>query len=219
MATTYNDTPESKQKYAGMKDGLKKSGEELSESMKGPQEEVSREAKRQTENVTNYAAEEMEDLSHAAEATAQALSDEHHEKLSSYVSDIAGYVGNMATSLRHKSADDLMNDAKRLARDNPTLFIAGGLALGLGISRLAKSGGEAHESSSKNTAPLSERSGSFDSRSTSSAQGRGNIGDTNVGGSFSSSGGAGLGSSTTHNMQPQSPDSSFSNKSNPRDNF
>lgn len=136
----------STQSYSEIKEDLRESGRDLSNSMKSKREEVSAEAnseaKTRAEGAKNFAAEEMDDFSDVAEATAEALHEQHHEKLSSYVSDIAGYVGNMANSLRHKSADDLVHDAKQMAHQNPSLFIAGGIAMGLGIARIAKSGAQ-----------------------------------------------------------------------------
>jgi hypothetical protein len=40
--------------------------------------------------------------------------------------------------LREGSVEDLANDMQRAARNNPTMFIAGGLALGIVLARLIK---------------------------------------------------------------------------------
>jgi hypothetical protein len=40
--------------------------------------------------------------------------------------------------LRGKSADELLQQAGKLARDNPTLFLAGSVALGFGLSRFLR---------------------------------------------------------------------------------
>lgn len=219
MVTTYTDTSESQKKYADIKDDLRKSGEELSQSMKGPKEDASKEAKKQTENASHYAADEMEDLSHAAQAAAQALNEDHHQKLSSYVNEIAGYVGSMATNLRHKSADDLMNDAKHLARENPTLFIAGGLALGLGISRLAKSASHSHESTASSAArPTSERTDSFNSDYSGPQEREYIAGGADSSETFSSIEDTPVGSTTRQPNQTQSPGTSFSNTNSRLDN-
>lgn len=177
----------SNQGYSEMKDDLQKSGEELSQNMKGKRDEVagqaSKEAKTKAEGAKSYAADEMEDLSHVAEAAADALSDENHEKLSSYVNDMASYVGNMADSLRNRSADDLVHDAKSMARKNPTLFIAGGIALGLGIARIAKSGAQGADANQANSSSLqSPTSGS------TSGTGLSDSGASVTGSSLSSSG-------------------------------
>lgn len=161
--TTGNAGPT--QSYADIKDDLRKSGRELSNSTQAKREKVSteasREARTRAEGVKNFAAEEMEDFSDVAEATAEALDAQHHEKLSSYVSDIAGYVGNMANSLQHKSADDLVHDAKQMAHQNPSLFIAGGIAMGLGIARLAKSGAQRPNSNQSDSIGSQPTSASF----------------------------------------------------------
>lgn len=230
MVTTNTGQPGSTQSHSEIKDDLKKSGEQLSQSMKGSQEQASKEAKNQAENVTHRAAEEMEDISRAAEAAADALSDEHHEQLSSYVSDIAGYVGSMATSLRHKSADDLVSDARRMAHHNPTLFIAGGLALGLGIARVAKSASSSQKNVTHQSghAPSSEQHGSYGSSyssgttpssgTTSATGSTAGAAGSSVGSSFSSTGGAGTGASQS-TAQPGSLNSSFTNKSSQHENI
>lgn len=160
MVTTNTDQTRSNQNSSELKEDLQKSGEELSQAMKDSGQDVSQEAKTKAEGAKNYAADEFEELSHATEAAAQALSDNHHEKLSSYVGEIAGYVDGMANNLRHKSADDLMHDANHMARENPALFIAGSLAIGLGIARLAKSGLQhgSHKEAPQNASRSSGRS-------------------------------------------------------------
>lgn len=172
----------SSQRYSDLKEDLRKSGEELSQTVKGQRKEVSQKARGEAESAKGYAADEMEDFSHAAEAAADTLRDEHHETLSSYVSDIAGHVGNMAESLRNRSADDLVSDAKRLAHRNPSLFIAGGIALGLGIARIAKSG--THDSRAQPDDSSFQSTGSF----TSTGANATNSGYSNTGSSFGSNG-------------------------------
>lgn len=142
MITNTTGQTGSGQKHSEIKDDLRESGERLSQSMKGTGDEVSKEAKSKAEHAKDYAADELEKLSEATDSAAQSLEDGQHEKLSSYVGDIAGYVDDIASSLRDKSADDLMHEAERVARENPALFIAGGLAVGLGIARLAKAGSQ-----------------------------------------------------------------------------
>lgn len=205
----------SNQGYSEMKDDLQKSGEELSQTMKSKRDEVtteaSKEAKSQAEGAKSYAADEMEDFSHVAEATAGALSDENHEKLSSYVNDMAAYVGNMAESLRNRSADDLVHEAKRMARKNPTLFIAGGIALGLGISRVAKSGTQGAGASQAQSSALQ-------SPSSSSLSGTGAASMTDSASSLSSAGGNASTTASTSTAKTGSLDSDFYKKSSQYDN-
>lgn len=226
-----NDTgqPGSSQSYSEMKEDLQKSGEEMSKSMKGTREEISKQAKGKAEGAIDAAADQVEDVSAAAEAAAQALHNEHHEQLSSYVGDIAKHVSQMAESLRHKSADELASDAKHFAHKNPSLFIAGGIAMGFGIARLAKSGQSHHSRLSDSSehieevnplpAPSSEYVDetvppSQASQSTHSSSDVSTSGGPKMSGSFSSTGGTATPESDelAKPSEPRSEQSSISTK-------
>lgn len=220
-----------------LKNDLNKSKEEMAQSVKGTRYQVTQEASDQArtkaEGAKGYAADEMDSISHAAQAAADALQDEHHEKLSAYVGDMAGYVGEMASNLKNKNVDDLVSDAKRMAHKNPTLFIAGGIALGLGIARIAKAGAARTSEHHADTRSLPSSSSEFnDSTNTGSASGlRGSssslssttspvnssstTGSSSVGGSFSSNGGSTASPSSTSNAG--SLNSGFNTKSSQYD--
>lgn len=117
------------------KDNMKRTAAEASEKIRS-------ESKGKAESARQNAADQLDEYTHVTESIAQTLHDEHHETLSAYVSEIAGYVSNISNGLRDKSADDLMRDAKSMAQNNPALFIAGSVAIGLGIARLARTGVE-----------------------------------------------------------------------------
>ncbi len=125
---------------ARLKEDARASKEQISQTVRTAGEEAKRKTEKKLDGAKDTAASTMDDLSRAADSAARTLQDEHHESLSHYVADIAHYVSNVASSLRNKNTDELINDAKRMARDNPALFIAGSVAIGLGIARLAKSG-------------------------------------------------------------------------------
>lgn len=126
------------------KENLKRTAQETGEKIKN-------ESKSKTESAKRNAADQLDEYTHVTESIANTLHEEHHETLSAYVSEIAGYVSNISSGLREKSADDLMRDAKSMARQNPALFIAGSVAIGLGIARLARTGVE--HSSDRNDEP------------------------------------------------------------------
>lgn len=111
--------------------------------------QASQEAKQQATQALDEnrdrAADELDKIAQAARAAASELEDRQDEGLSNYVSDMARSIGSLANSLREKSMDDLVQDAKQMARNNPTLFLAGSIAIGLGLSRFAKASG--HRSS------------------------------------------------------------------------
>lgn len=142
-----------------LKDDAKASKDQISQSMRSAGQEAKKDADKKLSGAKDTAASTMDDLSRVAESAAKTLQEEHHENLSHYVSDIAQYVSSVANSLRSKNTDELINDAKRMARDNPALFIAGSVAIGLGIARLAKSGtSSSKQSDSQNTYNTGTRS-------------------------------------------------------------
>jgi hypothetical protein len=55
-----------------------------------------------------------------------------------YANSLADSIGRFGHRLREGSIEDLANDMQLAARRNPTLFVAGGLALGIVLARLVK---------------------------------------------------------------------------------
>ena len=101
-------------------------------------EEVKAQGKSQLEGYRETAADEIERVAHSAEAAARELEGQDTLGLSGYVSDMAQGMVRFSENLRGKSVDELFQDVNRLARENPTLFIAGSIALGFGLTRFAK---------------------------------------------------------------------------------
>lgn len=95
-------------------------------------------AKQKIDTNKQTAASELETVAHAVRAAASDLRDNNHEGLSGYVSEIANSVSTLADGIRSKSVDELFRDIETIARRNPTLFLAGSLAIGLGVARFAK---------------------------------------------------------------------------------
>jgi exonuclease VII small subunit len=93
---------------------------------------------RQTlEQRKRSAADHINDIAQALERAAAQL----EEPLASYTNRAALGVGNLATRLREGSIDDLVEDTRQLARRNPVLFLAGGVAIGFALSRFIKASG------------------------------------------------------------------------------
>jgi hypothetical protein len=94
-----------------------------------------------SEHLDEYrerAADEIENLARSATSAAERLQDNDTLGLSHYITDVADGLGNFAGSLRGKSADELLQQVGRLARDNPALFLTGSIALGFGLSRFMR---------------------------------------------------------------------------------
>ncbi len=112
-------------------------------------EEVKAQGKSQLDGYRETAADEIEKVAHSAEAAARELEGQDTLGLSGYVSDMAQGMVRLSDNLRGKSVDELFQDVNRLARDNPTLFIVGSIALGFGLTRFAKASGRRAEDGSR----------------------------------------------------------------------
>lgn len=104
----------------------------------GAAERAQRQAQQSFDNTRQQAASGLDALVDAADAAAENLDEHDQQGLSRYVTEIADSVASLANGLRHKSVDELVHDVEAIARKNPTLFIAGSLAIGLGIGRFAR---------------------------------------------------------------------------------
>lgn len=110
-------------------------------------DEVKQQGKAQLDSYRGTAADELEKVARSAQAAADEL--QHQDNgLSTYVSEMAQGMVELADNLRGKSVDELVGEVNRLARNNPALFIAGSIAVGFGLTRFARASGQraqAHE--------------------------------------------------------------------------
>lgn len=58
--------------------------------------------------------------------------------LSTYIARMSESMTTVASGLRDKSGDDLVREVGRIARENPTVFVAGAVAIGFGLTRFAR---------------------------------------------------------------------------------
>lgn len=79
-------------------------------------------------------------LEHAAEE----FSEHGQDTLARATRFLSGRLSDLAHQVEHRSIDELSRDAIRLARNNPGLFLAGGIALGLALSRFIKATAPEH---------------------------------------------------------------------------
>ncbi|MDR9749941.1 hypothetical protein RG836_00640 [Pseudomonas sp. SZMC_28357] len=86
------------------------------------------------------AADQIEALAKGAKSAISELDSQATFGMSDYLADMADSMTGLAGNLRGKSAEQLFHDGADLARSNPTLFIAGSIALGFGLSRFLKAG-------------------------------------------------------------------------------
>lgn len=119
-------------------------------TMKQKVEEDAREAKHQAGEQAREKAEagqhkvanEADALSDAIDAAASNLDDHDREGLARYARELSGHLASAAVQLEGRSLDELANDAKRLSRDNPAVFVLGSIAVGFGLSRFFKASAE-----------------------------------------------------------------------------
>lgn len=90
------------------------------------------------EQYRDTAVDQIENLANTAQSAAEQMQDGDTLGLSHYVTDLAQNMTTLAGSLRGKSIDELLQQAGKLARDNPALFVTGSVALGFGLSRFLK---------------------------------------------------------------------------------
>jgi hypothetical protein len=109
----------------------------------------------QFEHYRDSAAQQIETLAQSAQTAADQIEDDGGDALglSHYVTDIAQSMTTLASDMRGKSIDQLLQQAGKLARDNPALFITGSVALGFGLSRFLKASSAQTSSSSPGKTP------------------------------------------------------------------
>jgi hypothetical protein len=85
------------------------------------------------------ATEGLSGISSALHQTSQNLRGSNQDVIADYIDDAAGYVDEFTDYLRQRSVGDLLDEAQRLARREPALFIGGAFVLGLLGARFLKS--------------------------------------------------------------------------------
>ncbi|TWI50955.1 hypothetical protein IQ22_03654 [Pseudomonas duriflava] len=131
------------------------SAQEQSNALQGKAKQVAENAKMQgksqIDRYSDQAANEIETVANSIKAAASELNDNDRAGLSGYVSNLAQSMVGLADTLRGKSADELIREASRLARENPALFLTGSVAIGFGLSRFAKASSRSSSSVSSDS--------------------------------------------------------------------
>jgi hypothetical protein len=123
-------------------------GSEAAETAKQTAQSVFGDAKRAAVDATERTADAIGDASASLEDSGQSDLSEATAALASKLHDFSGYLEN-------RSINDLFEDARRLAARNPGLFIAGGVVIGVALSRFFKASmaSSASASTSSSTTP------------------------------------------------------------------
>lgn len=96
-------------------------------------------ATEQLNTQKNKATEGLGSVAHAVRDTTQRLRQENHDTVAQYVEQAADQIERFSSRLKDKDVGELMNDAQRLARRQPALFVGGAFAVGLLGARFLKS--------------------------------------------------------------------------------
>jgi hypothetical protein len=93
-------------------------------------------ARTEVETRKGTAAGTIDQLANAVDTARNDLSGS--PTLSQYAGELSGSMHALAERLRSRSIDDIASDVRRIARSNPTVFIAGSIAIGLLGARFLK---------------------------------------------------------------------------------
>lgn len=100
--------------------------------------EVREQARSRLEQGRDSASVAAADAADALDDSASTLAQEGHETLARAASTLSDNAARLADRLESRSVDELAKDARRLARENPGAFVAGGIALGMMLGRFFK---------------------------------------------------------------------------------
>jgi uncharacterized phage infection (PIP) family protein YhgE len=138
-------------------------------------EEAKNRGKDQIQTGKQAAADQVEKIADALQHTTEGLQRGDQQTLADYANELATSARNLATNLRERSVEDLLNDAQTLARRNPTIFFLGSVAVGVVLSRFFKASAARSEQSGANFGATEydrERSWQFAGRQASSTESR-----------------------------------------------
>ncbi|MBA1242310.1 hypothetical protein [Pseudomonas japonica] len=90
------------------------------------------------EQYRDLAADQIEGLVEGAQSAASAMEGHDTLGLSQGLADVATSLGEFAERMRNKSAEELLQEGARVARENPVLFLAGTVAVGFALSRFLR---------------------------------------------------------------------------------
>ena len=118
-----------------MKRSAEKGGEQLKQAARDTTEEARATARAQAEQGRGVAAEMARDGGEALQSTADSFAAQGHDSLAQSASALADKMTQLSRSLEQESIDGLTRRARQAARDNPGMFLLGGVALGVVLGR------------------------------------------------------------------------------------
>jgi hypothetical protein len=131
---------------------------DTSQSGGGMVDRVKERATAQLTNQKDRATDGLGSVAHFVRQGTQQLRDQQHDTLAGYVERAADQIDRLSQQLRDKDVNELFEDAQRMARRRPAMFIGSAFALGVIGARFFKS---------------SSRDDRYDQRDTMSSYGGG----------------------------------------------
>lgn len=145
--------------------------EHETETRSGFTERLKEDSKQRIESGRRSAADQVSEIAQAITRASEQLRDTQ-PTMADYAGRLAEGVGNLATRLREGSWEVLVEDTRQLARRNPALYLAGGVAVGFALSRFIKASGQrASQRASTGREYFSEPSGQEGAGFTAASQG------------------------------------------------
>lgn len=113
-------------------------GERIMDAGRGAMSGATQQVRSRMEQGKSTAADTASSASEVLEHAADDFSQHGQETLARATQMLAGRLSELAGQLENRSLDDLAQQAIGLARRNPGVFVAGGVALGVALSRFFK---------------------------------------------------------------------------------
>ena len=145
------------------------------ETLKAKATELTQEAKQrgkqQLDTTKKAAADQAQKVAGVIEQASAELGRHDQQTLARYTGDLANSIKTLADNLSNRGIDELGTDAIKLARQNPTLFLFGSVALGFALSRFVKASAERQEKTNEETPWSHESQGDFQSAMATETKG------------------------------------------------
>ena len=106
---------------------------------------VREQATSQLNTQKNKATDGLGTVASAVRQTTDRLRSDNHDTVARYAEQAADQIERLSDRIRDKDIGELLNDAQRLARQRPALFVGGAFAVGLLGARFMKSSAEADD--------------------------------------------------------------------------
>ena len=127
------------------------------ETLKSKATELTQEAKErgrnQIDTTKKAAADQAQKVAGVIERASAELGRNDQQTLARYTAEFASSIKTLADNLNNRSIDELGTDAIKLARENPTKFLFGSVALGFALSRFVKASADREDKETGEQAP------------------------------------------------------------------